>query len=344
MRIVETLRNIIENESLLKKMKIFLNMIFLSVLGILNILRFVDFYNSEDFFYFTSDAFEFLLINICIYFTYFYILKLKNISKQTILIVIIVCTIIILSYFKYVRVIKSWALNDNYYFYISILIDYIGKSTIAAGIIIFINNIEYVLMKNVRKINQELKDTKFQLLRQRFNPHFLFNALNSIYSMAINNNHHTADCILKLSGMMRYLTDDLQQKIVPLKRELDFINEYLAIEEVRFGKDKNVQFNIYGDINKTLIEPLLLFPLVENAFKHANIQDEEGYIIISLEIKDKYFSFKVSNSKNKINNKRIGTGNKLLQKRLSLGYSENAELILKEETTNYTAVLRIKQD
>lgn len=344
MRILKILKEIIENESVLKKIKLTLHIIFLSIVNIINIIKLSYLYKNNMFFYITSDVFEFFFISISVYFSFFFTLKQKVRKKKILLLLLSISLIMTLAYFKHVRISQSWQEAPFIYSYVSIIINYIGMTTIVIGVITIINNLEYILIKNVKRMQKELKETKFQLLRQRFNPHFLFNALNSIYSMSINNNPNTSDTILKLSGMMRYLTDDLQQKIVPLNREIDFINEYIAIEKVRIGNNKEIHFNIEGNPQNIVIEPLLLFPLVENAFKHSNIQDKEGYIVISLKLVDGTIIFEVSNSIKKTIKKRIGTGNTLLKKRLSLTYSDNAELVIEKDSLKHIANLRIKQD
>ena len=209
----------------------------------------------------------------------------------------------------------------------------------------FVNRLE--LFNRYKKLENELSQAKEQLLRNQFNPHFLFNAFNSLYSLSLKNHPKTPDTILKLSGMMRYLTDDSAMSKVKLSRELKFIEDYIAIEKIRFGDNAKINYEVSGTINDLMIEPLLLITLVENAFKHGfYTNDINSFITINVIIKDSDLLFKV---KNNIQNQqhfnqtdRKGKGLENLKKRLQLSYSKTSKYIFENKNNVYLAQLEIK--
>src|SRR4029078_3784733 len=114
------------------------------------------------------------------------------------------------------------------------------------------------------KANAELSFLKAQV-----NSHFLFNTLNNIYSLAITKNENVADAVMKLSNIMRYVTDDANEDFVSLEKELDSISNYVSLQRLRLGNKATINFIIEGDIHDKQIAPLILMPFVENTFKHG---------------------------------------------------------------------------
>lgn len=108
---------------------------------------------------------------------------------------------------------------------------------------------------------------KLRYFRTQLNPHFLFNTLNSIYSLSLNKADKAPEVIVKLSDIMRFLIYECDEEKIPLKKEIEFILNYIEIEKIRY--DADIQFSIEGDIENIQIEPFLFISFVENAFKHA---------------------------------------------------------------------------
>ena len=126
------------------------------------------------------------------------------------------------------------------------------------------------------KINSRLKQTEkekvtaeLSLLKAQINPHFLFNTLNSIYSLAIDNSDYTATAIVKLSGMMRYIISEAGHDYVSLDKELAYISDYIELQQVRFDNTFKLSYSVKGGAAGKKIAPLILLPFVENAFKHG---------------------------------------------------------------------------
>lgn len=115
------------------------------------------------------------------------------------------------------------------------------------------------------KLSAELKSLKAQI-----HPHFLFNTLNNIYSLSVSNSKHTSDYILMLSELMSYVLHESVSKFVPVEKELHFIENFIALEKLRLPDNNDVDYTIVNNTEHFKIAPLLMVPLVENAFKHGS--------------------------------------------------------------------------
>ena len=127
------------------------------------------------------------------------------------------------------------------------------------------------------KANAELSFLKAQI-----NPHFLFNTLNNIYSMAVTKNENTANTIMKLSNIMRYVTDDVNEDFVSLQSEVDCITDYIDLQKLRIGKKVSLAFSVTGDLDNKKIAPLILMTFIENVFKYGTSNHEHSNIEIKL--------------------------------------------------------------
>jgi hypothetical protein len=127
------------------------------------------------------------------------------------------------------------------------------------------------------KVNAELSFLKAQV-----NPHFLFNTLNNIYSMAVTKNANTAASIMKLSNIMRYVTDDVSEDYVPLKREVDCITDYIDLQRLRLSSKVTIDFSVSGELEGKKIAPLILMTFIENVFKYGISSHELSTITINI--------------------------------------------------------------
>mgnify|MGYP003336105479 CR=1 FL=1 len=182
----------------------------------------------------------------------------------------------------------------------------------------------------------ELQKDNLQLelnaLKAQVNPHFLFNTLNNIYSLALQKSEHTAEMILKLSNMMRYLLYECNVPLVPLQKEINFINNYIELEKIRHDKNVQINFTLEGNPEGSEIAPLLLIPFIENSFKHGvNAQAGKGWVNIRLRTLDQKVSLSVVNSINENNTSstnRKGIGLENVRKRLGLLYGDKHKLYI----------------
>ncbi len=200
------------------------------------------------------------------------------------------------------------------------------------------------LKESAHLLRIEKQEAELNFLKAQTNPHFLFNTLNNIYSLARDKNDLAEEAILRLSALLRFMLYETNVSYIAIGQELKVIKDYIELERLRYDDTLNV--NLHHDIDSIdqSIPPLLLIPLVENAFKHGVSEgNEKQYIGIQLSIKDKQLNFEVKNTHeslqiDKIVNENIGLSN--LKRQLALLYFEY-KLSYKYEENNFIASLFI---
>jgi sensor histidine kinase YesM len=136
---------------------------------------------------------------------------------------------------------------------------------------------------------------KLKYLRSQLNPHFLFNTLNSIYSLSLQKSDSAPEVVVKLADLMRYMIYDCNENTVPLSKEIEFIENYIAIEKIRHKAD--VRFTVEGETEGIRIEPLLFISFIENGFKHAFANAYSGaFIYITIKVSREKISLSVVNN------------------------------------------------
>jgi two-component system, LytTR family, sensor kinase len=136
---------------------------------------------------------------------------------------------------------------------------------------------------------------RLRYLRAQLNPHFLFNTLNSIYSLSLQKSDHTPDVVIKLADIMRYLVEDCNQPKILLSKEIEFIQNYLEIEQIRHKAD--IRFKVEGETAGVMIEPFLFISFIENGFKHAlDHSYDNSFIYITLKSEPGQISLTVINN------------------------------------------------
>ncbi|KAA3621707.1 MAG: histidine kinase [Flavobacterium sp.] len=183
----------------------------------------------------------------------------------------------------------------------------------------------------------ELIESELKLLKMQINPHFLFNALNNIYTLSVTNSEKTQESINTLSEMLRYVIYDCEQAQVPLKKELNYIRNYIRLFNLKSSTHFDINFHQEVADDNTIVAPMIFIPFVENALKHSGIEKGKGsFVLISLVQKGDSIEFTLENSlpsmpKTKDTAGGIGLPN--VRKRLELLYPERHELkITKLET------------
>ena len=148
-----------------------------------------------------------------------------------------------------------------------------------------------------RKLQNEKLETELSYLKAQINPHFLFNTLNSIYSLAIEKSDYTATAVVKLSGMMRYIISESNKHFVSLQKEINYIQDYIELQKFRLGGTVQINFLWEGTSEGLEIAPLLLITFVENAFKYGVNPEEYSDIFIEIKITQGNIHLTVSNNK-----------------------------------------------
>lgn len=195
------------------------------------------------------------------------------------------------------------------------------------------------------KENENLK-TELLFLRSQVSPHFLFNVLNNMVALARLKSDRLEPSLIKLSGLMRYMLYESDEAKVPLSREIEYVTSYIDLQKLRFGNDFLVNVQICDEEDFHLIEPMLLIPFIENAFKHGTGLIEKPEIDMSLQVKDGILDFKIKNKFNgasrEIKDKTSGIGLANVKRRLNLLYDQRHVLSVNKSDGWFIASLQLK--
>ena len=164
-------------------------------------------------------------------------------------------------------------------------------------------------------------------LKSQIQPHFLYNTLNTIYALSIEGAPETPDAIARLSAMMRYVTDESALDYVPLSRELDYIESYITLQELRFGRTVGISSIVTGKADRYQIAPMMLIPFIENAFKHGINPEEESGIVVRINIDNDILRLNVRNRLVRVQREdERGLGLANTRSRLNMLYAGRYEL------------------
>lgn len=243
---------------------------------------------------------------------------------------------------------------------------------IFVGLLRFVE--DYFRHEAERKENENQQLTsELRFLRAQVNPHFLFNTLNNLYYLAVNQSPHTPDVIAKLSGMMRYMLHDSNHSTVPLSREIEYMESYIELEKMRLDDEVPIAFEVRAGAAVASVEtgnmfsepggaagavgipeagfanarivPLILITFLENAFKHG-IGNGRGWITVSLRLADNDLHYTVRNSRAEDNEKTLaeqsGIGLVNVRRRLELSYPDRHQLKVTETDDEYAVHLKLR--
>lgn len=166
---------------------------------------------------------------------------------------------------------------------------------VALTMAIEINRQLHLAQKKAIKAEADRAEAELSFLKAQINPHFLYNTLNNIYTLAITSNPNTAESIMKLSNIMRYITDDIKDEFVALRDELDCITNFIGLQELRLGEKNPIVYKVSGAVNRQKIGPLLLMTFVENAFKYGVSKQRKSPIEIEIVVEAHEISFLARN-------------------------------------------------
>ena len=187
--------------------------------------------------------------------------------------------------------------------------------------------------------------TELLFLRSQVSPHFMFNVLNNMVALARKKSDLLEPSLLKLSSLMRYMLYETDEEKVPLEKEIEYIQSYIDLQQQRFGKNVKVCANFQNPGSGNEIEPMLLIPFVENAFKHGTGIIEDAQIKIELKVEGGILQFIVSNRYNDIFNnskdKNSGIGLNNVTRRLNLLYGSDHTLLINDKDGWFTVSLQI---
>lgn len=201
--------------------------------------------------------------------------------------------------------------------------------------------------QTTQRLTQDKLEAELKFLKAQIHPHFLFNTLNNLYALTLKKSDHAPEMVLKLSDLLNYMLYECNADRVPLKKEIELLENYLSLEKIRYGKRLDLSFNVKGDISGKFIAPMLILPFVENSFKHGvSGETKDAWVGIDLNVKGDQMTLKVENSKSDNGakderNYKEGIGLKNVKRRLELLYSANYDLKTFDTDETYLIVLKL---
>lgn len=195
-------------------------------------------------------------------------------------------------------------------------------------IIMYIFSLSISVFTQWRKVQEEKMQAEISFLNAQINPHFLFNALNSIYSLTLDKSDDASEAVLILSRMMRYTTEKSGSDMVPLDKAVAYIDDYVALQQIRLSDNVKVKYVVRGSREDKQIAPLLLVPFVENTFKHGVSTAEQVEIIIDISINGDNLNLTTINRIFNESNDCEGIGLSNTKKRLELLYPKKHSLAI----------------
>lgn len=210
------------------------------------------------------------------------------------------------------------------------------------------------LMEHLNEVKQRQQnlakdklEAELMFLKNQVQPHFLFNTLNSLYSLILTKSNKSLEVILKLSDLLRYMLYETNAPLVSLMKELASIQSYLDLEKIRYGSRVELSFNAWGDFEGKTVAPMLILPFIENSFKHSTKGlKETAMIAIELGAKDDELVLKVENSMplSLPNDVDIvgGLGLQNVKRRLELLYADKHHLKIESNEDSFLVILKIK--
>ncbi len=199
--------------------------------------------------------------------------------------------------------------------------------------------------KKIVELSNHQLQSELSLLKAQVQPHFFFNTLNNIYSLSIQRSDKAAPLIEKYAAIMRHLLYNSSAGIVFLKNEIAFLQQYTEVEAVRYPASITITFEQQGITDNAMIEPGLLLPVIENAFKHGiSPETGDGFVFILFSQVDRELSVEVTNSRpvKRVNSGKQGIGLENVKKRIELLYPGKYELIIKNEERTYSFSLTLQ--
>lgn len=201
------------------------------------------------------------------------------------------------------------------------------------------------LMKNEKVLTEEKLQTELKLLKAQINPHFIFNALNNIYSLAFLKSQQAPESILKLSEMLRYVFYDCSKDRVFLEAEINYINNFIAFQQMKSDHKQKIKMLSEIGTKRAEIAPMLLIPFIENSFKYSRVEEQENaFVDIQIQLSESHLQVSIENSVPKDNKVSSGSGMgiKNVSHRLQIIYPKKHTLKIEEHDERFVVLLNIE--
>ncbi len=203
---------------------------------------------------------------------------------------------------------------------------------------------DFYYRDRIAKINEAQRaETELEFLKAQLNPHFLFNSLNSVYSLVRNQSKEAPEAVITISELMRYMLYEANQDQVDLEKEIDYIQNYVALQRLRLSNSENVKVQVKGDYEDKKIAPLLLITFIENAFKYGTDFKGMTKVDIKIEIDDDHLYFRTVNliGVQKVDEMNSGIGLKNVENRLDFLYPKLHALQVQKKDGDFVVDLHL---
>lgn len=292
---------------------------------------------------------------VIVYFNLYYLisnyLSQKTFLVYSLLLLLVVGIVSVLRALVLYIMYSGFPVYQEYIFWHIDDMFYINMSIAAGSTLLKIFSDWMRHQRDKKELETQTMQSEIRFLKSQINPHFLFNTLNSLYALTLKKSDTAPEIVIKLSEMMRYMLYECNERRVPLRKEVNYLQNYIDLEKLRQGQHGKISFQIRGEVKDQQIAPLLFIPFLENSFKHGlNAQLNEGFVHIILEIRDNIVELKIENSKPASQPLRIpgprsgGIGLVNVRRRLDLLYPETYKLQIKDAPDAYKINLILNLD
>lgn len=282
------------------------------------------------------------------YFNYYLLIPLLYLRKKTFAYILsVICSLVVIILFS---IICSYLFNYYSGNTFRLMPPVFGHSILLFIVVLFVSlglrmNAEWKKTEEEKvKIEKEKLNAELSYLKAQVNPHFLFNTLNVIYTLATLKSEHTAEAVMKLSKLMRYVILDAHTPFVSLDKELGYVGNFIELHRLRLANNNHIDFRISGNTEGLQISPFILIPFVENAIKHGTSTIEPMMISIEITLFNNELQFTVKN--NKLTTKSetqnsTGVGIENTRKRLEMIYKKKHNLQINETAKTFEVKLNL---
>lgn len=261
---------------------------------------------------------------------------------------IFVLSAVVLGSGFYIILFDSWIdyIFSGYYF-----IAYYGFWDISLYFIVYIFTTSLFRLARgwfqLQELEKEKTISELKALKSQINPHFLFNSLNSIYSLARKNSQNVPDKIVQLSDLMRHIIYESDVDFIPLEKEVEMVKNYIELQNLRTTEKDKIKLEIVGEIKGKKIAPLVFLPFIENSFKHGlKGGANDIFVNIKIEVEGSILIFDIENSKGKTaaidDSKYKGIGIDNVKKRLELIYPKFHLLKISNKENTFRVLLQVQ--
>jgi sensor histidine kinase YesM len=229
-------------------------------------------------------------------------------------------------------------------FYENVISDFFLVTSGAAFKLIF----DYIEMQQrLIEMAKDKAEAELNFLKSQVNPHFLFNSLNAVYFLINKENGEARNALHKFSDMLRYQLYEVRDSRIPIEKELAYLKDYVDLQMLRKDENYSIDFKCSAEVKGFSIEPLLLVPFVENAFKHISHRTSaQNFVKLDITRTNGHFNFTIQNSKEagRTAERHGGIGLNNVKRRLELLYPGKHELVIDNNADTYKVDLKLKID